>query len=190
MTLDGFEPCMTRVAIIAAMPGELKPLVLGWQHESRNGVDLWRSNFDHGEWVAACAGAGVDAATRAFVQVEKDGAISSAVSIGWAGALSEEIEAGRSYWVSGVVDARTGERFLAEEFEVAERDGDLPTHPSDKNKNVAKVGHPRLWLVTSPTVADEAEKRRPPGLNWLTWRRQRLRDWRQCVRFLFFASKG
>ena len=29
-------------AIIAAMTGELKPLVRGWQHERRNGVDLWR----------------------------------------------------------------------------------------------------------------------------------------------------
>jgi len=55
---------MTRVAIIAAMAGELKPLVRGWQHESCNGVDLWRWRFldekgDPCEWIAACAGAGV-----------------------------------------------------------------------------------------------------------------------------------
>ena len=127
---------MTRVAIIAAMPGELKPLVRGWEHERRNGVHLWRWESDEGEWVAACAGAGVDAATRAFAEVEGDGTLSSVVSIGWAGALTEELEAGRTYWVSGVVDARTGERFRSAEW--------------DQER----------WLVTSPKVADEREKRR------------------------------
>jgi len=56
---------VSRMAIIAAMTGELKPLVRGWQHERRNGVDLWRSvlsidDEEDREWVAACAGAGVD----------------------------------------------------------------------------------------------------------------------------------
>ena len=32
---------MTRVAIIAALPGELKPLVQGWPHSTRNGIDFW-----------------------------------------------------------------------------------------------------------------------------------------------------
>jgi adenosylhomocysteine nucleosidase len=127
---------MTRIAIVAAISGELKPLVRGWQHERRNGVHLWRWKSDQGEWVAACAGAGVDAATRAFAEIERDGAVSSVVSIGWAGALTEELEAGRTYWVSGVVDAQTGERF----------------RPA--------VWDRERWLVTSPKVADEAEKRR------------------------------
>jgi adenosylhomocysteine nucleosidase len=127
---------MTRVAIIAAMPGELKPLVRGWQHQHRNGVHLWRWKFDRSEWIAACAGAGVDAATRAFVEAERDGAVASVISTGWAGALSAGLEAGQPYWVSGIVDARTGERFRP-----------------------AKWDQER-WLVTSPKVADEAEKRR------------------------------
>jgi len=62
---------MTRVAIIAAMPAELKPLVRGWQHELRNGVHLWRWRYDQGEWIAACAGAGVAPATRAFAEAER-----------------------------------------------------------------------------------------------------------------------
>ena len=127
---------MTRVAIIAAMPGELKPLVQSWQHERRNGVDLWRWKTAEAEWVAACAGAGVGAATRAFAEVERDGAVSSVFSIGWAGALTDEVEAGQTYWVSGVVDAQTGERF----------------RPAVWDKE--------CWLVTSPKVADEPEKRR------------------------------
>src|SRR5665213_4067561 len=99
---------MTRVAIIAAMPAELKPLVRGWQHECRNGVDLWRRRFDEGEWVAACAGAGQKAATRAFAEVEKDGPISCVISIGWVGALIEEAKPGKAYKVSGVIDSSTG----------------------------------------------------------------------------------
>src|ERR1035438_6503209 len=103
-------PEMTRVAIIAAMPGELKFLVRGWQHTRSNGVDLWRS--ENGEWIAACAGAGVGAATRAFAEVEKSGEVEKVVSVGWAGALREELVVGQAYDVSTVIDARTGERFL------------------------------------------------------------------------------
>jgi adenosylhomocysteine nucleosidase len=157
---------MTRVAIIAAMPGELKPLVRGWAHERSGKVDLWRWKFDEGEWIAACGGTGVDAATRAFAEAEKDGASDLVISVGWAGALRPELETGRAYSVSALIDARTGER-----FEVS--------HPSDKNKDVARMGHPgsepvkipprsqnrdlghpRLWLVTSSIVANEAEKQR------------------------------
>lgn len=125
---------MTRVAIIAAMPGELKPLVRGWRHERRNGVDLW--SFNNSEWVAACAGAGVAAATRAFVEVEKLGTIDKVISTGWAGALREELVSGVAYHVSTVIDARTGERFVA------------AGPPND------------CWLVTNSRVADTMEKKR------------------------------
>ena len=107
---------MTRIAIIAAIPAELKPLTRGWQHERSNGVDLWRWRFDGGEWIAACAGAGVQAATRAFVEVEKTSPVSFVISTGWAGALREELVAGQAYDVSTVIDARTGERFLTSCF--------------------------------------------------------------------------
>lgn len=127
---------MKRAAIVAALPGELKPLVRGWAHERRNGVDLWRRPFDQGEWVASCAGAGVDAATRAYAEIEKQGAVSFAISTGWAGALNDAVQAGRTYKVSGVLDVRTGER-----FRVAAWDDEC-------------------WLATSPKVADEPEKRR------------------------------
>jgi adenosylhomocysteine nucleosidase len=133
---------MTRVAIISALPAELKPLVQGWQHETRNAVDLWRWQFDEGQWVAACAGAGVDAATRAFAEVELDGPIDRVVSFGWAGALSEELEAGKAYQITGIVDARTGERFSVSNW-------------PEPDLNAKMAG-----LVTSAVVADEPEKRR------------------------------
>jgi adenosylhomocysteine nucleosidase len=150
---------MKRVAIIAALPGELKPLVRRWEHERRGGVDVWRWRFDEGEWVAACAGAGVGAATRAFAEVEKDGDVSVVVSTGWVGALGEEFEAARIYGVSGVIDARTGERFRSSEPTPKSQNRDMG-HPDSVDVSMRQTG---VWLVTSPIVADEAEKRRLAG---------------------------
>ena len=127
---------MSRVAIIAALPGELKPLVKGWTHSRENGVDLWQWKFDNGAWLAACGGMGADAATRAFAAIEREGTIDAVLSYGWVGALTEGIEAGSAVWPAGVIDARTGERFGSER-QVAER-----------------------WLVTVPYVADGQEKRK------------------------------
>jgi adenosylhomocysteine nucleosidase len=127
---------MIRTAIIAAMPDELKPLVRGWARSRSNGVDLWRWSFDGGEWIAACAGAGVERAARAFAEVEKCGEIDKVISVGWAGALREELLPGQAYYVSCVIDARTGERY-----------------------HVA-AWHNECFLVTSPKVADHAEKQR------------------------------
>ncbi len=125
-----------RTAIIAAMSAELKPLTRGWEHSRTNGVDLWRWRFDNGEWLAACGGAGVDAGTRAFIEIEKTGPIDCAISTGWAGALREDLRPGQAVDVSSVIDARTGERFVA-------------AYPPDG-----------FCIVTSPKVADEAEKKR------------------------------
>lgn len=127
---------MTRVAIIAAMPGELKPLVRGWPHSTRGTIKFWALRNEEEEWIAACAGAGVDAATRAFAGIEDGGPIDLVLSVGWAGALTGACEAGQAYNVAGVFDARTGERFNCD------------------------AGAGQHWLVTSPRVADEAEKRR------------------------------
>jgi adenosylhomocysteine nucleosidase len=127
---------MTRIAIIAAIPGELKPLVRGWQHERRNGVHLWRFRSSENEWIVACAGAGVDAATRAFAEVEKSGPIDEVISTGWAGALRDEFLLGQAYDVSTIIDASTGERFVA------------ACPPDDCS------------LVTSSRVAGAAEKKR------------------------------
>jgi adenosylhomocysteine nucleosidase len=127
---------MTRTAIIAAMPAELKPLTRDWQHSHSNGVDLWRWPFDEGEWIAACAGAGIQAAARALAEAEKSGPLDKVISTGWAGALRADLAPGHAYDVSVVIDARTGERFAA------------------------AVPRKDCWLVTSPKVADTPEKHR------------------------------
>jgi adenosylhomocysteine nucleosidase len=127
---------MTRTAIIAAFPGELKPLVRGWPHSARNGVRFWAQRDAEDEWIAACAGAGQAAATRAFAGIEDGGPIDLVFSIGWAGALRGGLMPGTAHNVAGVIDIQTGERFNCD----------------------AEAGE--VWLVTSSRVCDEEEKRR------------------------------
>lgn len=127
---------MTRVAIIAAMPGELKPLVRDWPHSERNGIRFWAQRSEEEEWIAACAGAGQSAATRAFAAIEGGGPIDLIFSVGWAGALNVSVARGTAHNMAGVIDVLSGERFACD------------------------AGAGELWLVTSPKVADEAEKRR------------------------------
>jgi adenosylhomocysteine nucleosidase len=127
---------MTRVAMIAAMPAELKPLVRNWPHSSRNGIDFWAQRDEEEEWIAACAGAGQAAATRAFAALEDGGPIDIVFSIGWVGSLRAGLAPGMAHNVAGVIDVQTGERFNCD------------------------AGAGDLWLVTSPMVADAAEKLR------------------------------
>jgi adenosylhomocysteine nucleosidase len=127
---------MTRVALIAAMPGELKPIVRGWPHSTRAGIHFWAQRNEEDEWIAACAGAGQAAATRAFAALEDGGPIDLVFSLGWAGALRPEIVPGSAHNIAGVLDVRTGERFHCE------------------------AGAGQLWLATSPIVAGAEEKHR------------------------------
>ena len=127
---------MTRLAIIAALPGELKPLVRGWPTSTRNGTRFWAQRNEEEEWIAACAGAGQAAATRAFAAIEDGGPIDLVFSLGYVGALRPDIAPGSAHNIAGVYDSRTGERF-----------------------NCDAGAGPR-WLVTSPIVANEAEKLR------------------------------
>ena len=127
---------MTRTAIIAALPGELKPLVRRWPHSNRGSVRFWAQRNPEEEWIAACSGVGQDAATRAFAAIEDGGPIDLVFSIGWAGSLSARCAPGQAYNVAGIIDVRTGERFNCD------------------------AGAGEHWVATSPKVADAAEKRR------------------------------
>jgi len=127
---------MTRTAFIAAMPGELKPIVRGWPHSTRGGMHFWAQRNSEDEYIAACAGAGQQAATRAFAALEDGGPVDLVFSIGWAGALTPHLPTGSAHNMAGVIDVRTGERFHCD------------------------AGAGDLWLATSPIVADEPEKRR------------------------------
>ena len=128
-----------KVGIIAALPGELKPLVRGWDRlpaARGSGVSMWERPASEGgnEVVAVCAGMGAAAARRAFAAAEFRGAMDLVLSVGWAGALTAECAAGGAFEAGEVIDSQTGERF--------------------------QMGAGELKLVTTVRVADAAEKHR------------------------------
>lgn len=132
-----------RIGILAALPGELRPLVRGWQRMPAargSGISIWqRGRNVHGgedEVIAVCAGMGAPAARRAFVAAEFLGSLDVVLSVGWAGALTEGYEPGQCFQASEVIDAQTGERFGLTR------------------------GERKLRVVTTVRVADAAEKRR------------------------------
>lgn len=127
-----------KVGIIAALPGELRPLIRGWTRVKTATPRVRKWTLQRGEdtWVAVCAGMGADAARKAFAEAERDAAMDMVLSVGWAGALHDEIKTGTAQILNVVVDAQTGEQFGLIEPRAGCR------------------------LVTSPRVADVKEKMR------------------------------
>jgi len=127
-----------RIGIIAALPGELKPLVRGWQASTlKDGTRLWTRTVPNGDvWVAACSGMGAEAARRAFAGAEAGGPLDQVLSVGWAGAVFEGVKPGEALRLSAIIDAKTGERFQA------------------------ASGRPKTELVTAARVVDGREKTR------------------------------
>jgi adenosylhomocysteine nucleosidase len=104
---------MRRVGIIAAMPGELKPLVQGWKaRRARSGEAAWEGSIAGDSCIAVCAGMGKDAAERACGIAAQNAPLDVLVSVGWAGALSCGMQPGDAYVVNEVVDGATGEGFV------------------------------------------------------------------------------
>lgn len=127
-----------RVGIVAALPGELKPLVRGWEKQpsSTRGLSVWKTTRNGDELIAVCGGMGSAAAMRSFAAAEQLGALDLVLSVGWAGGLDMSVRAGHCYIPSEVIDVQTGERYQL---------GD------------GKRSQP---LVTIPNVADVQEKQR------------------------------
>src|SRR5271154_3815812 len=132
---------MRRIGIIAAMPGESKPLVQGWKHvHASHGESAWQGTIESTTCIAVCAGMGKDAAERACAIAAQQGPLDALVSIGWAGALSCGMQPGSAYVMNEVIDAATGEAF--------------PTSFPSHQENVVA-----LKLVSIDHVAQAAEKR-------------------------------
>ncbi len=142
---------MRRVGIIAALPGELKPLVHSWQPVplpgARKGEAAWLSRVDGVECVAVRAGIGSEAAGRACaIAAQGRAPLDTLISVGWAGALSCGIHPGEAYAVNEVVDARTEEHFAT-------------GSPLPQGSGVP------LKLVSTDHIVGYAEKRRLAGLH-------------------------
>jgi len=102
---------MSKTAIIAALPGELEFLVRGWEKRERN---VWAGRLGEHACIAIAGGIGQEAATRACKLALREGDVKVLVSVGWAGALSCGLKPRSAYAVNEVIDAGTGERFVAD----------------------------------------------------------------------------
>lgn len=103
-------PTNPAVVLIAAMPGELKPLTRSWAAlETVNGVH----GFQHpsNTLFAFHAGMGAAPATRAFARAHQVCRPTTIYSAGWAGALSSIIHAGKVLRPDTVRDLATGETY-------------------------------------------------------------------------------
>jgi adenosylhomocysteine nucleosidase len=99
---------MRKIAIIAALPGELKPLVRGWQSRERN---VWTGSIGDVEVVAIAGGMGAAAAQRAVDKAFAEARPDALVSCGWVGALTCAVKPPTVCVIAEVIDAGTDELF-------------------------------------------------------------------------------
>lgn len=128
-----------RLAILAALPREIAPLVHRWPIQKRSTREgWWLAANDRA--VAVCAGMGADRAAIAFHLAIAEGPLHSVLSMGYAGALHSGITAGTLHWPAVVLEARTRER-----FECGQGGGTLLTvdhvlSPAEKQQAAAQWG--------------------------------------------------
>lgn len=97
-----------RIGIVAALNGELRPLVRGWSHRPDGAFVIERN----GATVTAVArGIGARHAEQAITIAESGGRLDALLSIGWAGGSSCGIQPGTAYEVGEVINGSAGERY-------------------------------------------------------------------------------
>ncbi len=127
---------MKQIGIIAALPGEVRPLAREWPRTDH----VFLGHINGVECLLACEGMGGAAAMRSFQAIRAASTdLGALVSYGWAGALNCGVKPPNVCTVAEAIDARTGERF-----------------PTDGAR--AAEGAP-LRLVTLGHVARREEKR-------------------------------
>ncbi len=106
---------MSRIAIIAALPRELKPLVANgtWrQIKSETSVaTVWTGSLAGHEAVAVAGGMGAEAASRAVEIAVSHGSADALISYGLAGAITCAVKPPDAFTISEVVDHSSRQRF-------------------------------------------------------------------------------
>ena len=103
----------TGIAILAALPRELAPLVRHWPgrvESHADGSTIWECE----QAVAVCAGMGSKRVEYALAIAARKRPLRQVISVGYAGALRSGIARNSIYWPAAVIDAQTGERFECE----------------------------------------------------------------------------
>jgi adenosylhomocysteine nucleosidase len=97
-----------RIGIIAALFGELKPLVNDWSQQADGAFLTQRGNVAA---IAVAKGIGAVRAEQAVAIAETYGPLDALISVGWAGGASCGVQPGTAYEVGEIVDAVNGERY-------------------------------------------------------------------------------
>ena len=97
-----------RIGIIAALSGELKPLVSDWSPQPDGAFLTQRGDV---ALIAVAKGIGIVRAEQAVSIAETYGSLNALVSIGWAGGASCGVQPGMAYEVGEVIDPASGERY-------------------------------------------------------------------------------
>ncbi|HEX9110370.1 MAG TPA: phosphorylase [Terriglobales bacterium] len=101
---------MSRIAIIAAMEREVKPLIRGWKFRTlEHGGHRYRL-FENGDAVLICGGIGAEAARRATEAVIQEARPVRVVSVGFAGALDSTLKVADVFEPRTVINAADGVR--------------------------------------------------------------------------------
>ena len=98
----------TKIAMVAALEREVRPLVKGWRRVEREYLGRGFNFFESGQAVAVCGGIGAEAARRATEAVIALYMPELVLSVGFAGGLDPALKVGEIFSPSRVIDARDG----------------------------------------------------------------------------------
>jgi len=101
---------LCRIAIVAALEREVRPLVKNWRVVEREHLGRRFRFFENGSTVVVCGGIGPEAARRATEAVIALYQPEEVLSVGFAGALDAYLKVGDIFAPSRIVDAKDGSR--------------------------------------------------------------------------------
>ncbi len=101
---------MSKVAIVAALEREVRPLIMDWRVQEREVGGRRLRFFEKGDFVLVCGGIGAEAARRAAEAVIENYGPNVIYSAGFAGALDPALRVGDVVQPQRVVNAGDGSR--------------------------------------------------------------------------------
>jgi adenosylhomocysteine nucleosidase len=153
-----------RIGIIAALFGELKPLVSDWSQQADGAFLTQRGSVAA---IALARGIGVVRAEQAVAIAETYGHLDALVSVGWAGGASCGVQPGTAYEIGEVIDSVSGERYAtsaaASPIKLATLDH---VAGRDEKRRFAETYGASLVDMEAAAVAQSARARGIPFYCW------------------------
>jgi adenosylhomocysteine nucleosidase len=153
-----------RIAIVAALQAELKPLVRGWSRQP-DGAFLMQSGDLAA--IAVAKGMGAVRAEQAVAIAETYGTLDVMISVGWAGGASCGVQPGTAYEIGEVIDAAGGERYataaVTSPIKLATLDH---VAGRDEKRKLAETWGASLVDMEAAAVAKLASRQNVPFFCW------------------------